>query len=61
MTRLTGHPKKIVQAIREAIKSLDDAENFVNKLEALGQKHVDNSLRPDYLHVSMLLLPLNCI
>ncbi|XP_065051870.1 neuroglobin-like [Rhopilema esculentum] len=50
LPRLTGHPKKITQAIREAIKSLDDAENFMTKLEALGQKHVENSLRPDYLH-----------
>ena len=59
MPRLAGHPKKIIQAIREAIKSLDDAENFVNKLEALGQKHVENSLRPDYLHVcSYFLTPI---
>lgn len=55
MQKLSGHPKKIINAIREAIKSLDDAENFVTKLEALGQRHVENSLRPDYLHVSALI------
>lgn len=49
MDRLTGHPKKIVSAIREAIQSLDDADVFIRNLEMLGEKHLENNLRPEYL------------
>lgn len=52
MDRLTGHPKKIVSAIREAIQSLDDADVFIRNLEMLGEKHLENNLRPEYLSVS---------
>ncbi len=51
VTRLTGHPKKLVTTIRDAIFSLDDAEIFINYLHRLGEKHVENNLRPEYLNV----------
>ena len=49
---LSGHPRKITFTVKEAVSCLNDADMFITKLEALGEKHVENNLKPDYLNVS---------
>ena len=49
---LAGHPRKITFTVKEAVSCLNDADMFITKLEALGEKHVENNLQPDYLNVS---------
>ena len=48
---LHGHGKRVVKALENAVKSLDDAEAFTSYLEELGRRHVSRSLKPFYLEV----------
>eukprot|EP00794_Sanderia_malayensis_P017836 gene17836-19619_t len=50
LDRLTGHPKKLVVTIDDAIAALDDADVFIQYLNELGEKHAANSLKPEYLN-----------
>eukprot|EP00112_Aurelia_sp_Birch-Aquarium-sp1_P006473 Seg1715.4 transcript_id=Seg1715.4/GoldUCD/mRNA.D3Y31 product=Neuroglobin protein_id=Seg1715.4/GoldUCD/D3Y31 len=47
---LSGHPRKLTFTVKEAVNCLNDADLFITKLEALGEKHVENNLKPDYLN-----------
>eukprot|EP00794_Sanderia_malayensis_P017223 gene17223-18944_t len=53
-TELKGHPKKLAYAFNLAISCLDDANDFITKIESLGEKHLRKLKSEDMQFLELL-------